>query len=304
MMSYICDLCEKTFAGICGYQYHVNNKVCEKYKCLKCDTLCLNNAAYRYHQTHNLCDKKLISKTQIRLKPIVNSDKLNINSDKLNINSDKLYTNFDDLTVDEYQKICDENLKLKTQPTQININKPQIYIDKRQYNRQYNIIVPPAFLSMDTYENIMRLCPNAMDQAVFKNPTNCIVDLVKSTNCNPNHPEFNSIMITNKRDGSAKVSDGKKFISVSRQKVIADLIDNKRELIQKHIDKHPGKYAVVSKRLENYLDVLENDDSQKELENELTYLLMDMKDVINSDQWKADLLSYLELNKTTEIVTT
>ncbi len=283
-MNYKCDLCGKIFICQRGLSNHLKNKVCEKYKCDKCGQIYANNTTYKYHLLHNVCDKKIIPKTQIRLKTIIDLD--------------KLYTNFNDLTADEYQKMCEENLKLKTQPTQI-IQPTQIYIDKRQDNRQYNIIVPPAFLSMDTYENIMRLCPNAMDQAVFKNPTNCIVDLVKSTNCNPNHPEFNSVMITNKRDGSAKVSDGKKFISVSRQKTIAELIDNKRELIQRHIDAHPEKYKLVSKRMENYLDVLENDDSQKDLENELMYLLMDMKDVINKDQWKNDLLLYLETNKST-----
>ncbi len=295
-MSHICDTCEKEFTSINGFRYHVNNKVCEKYKCQKCDKICSNYDAHKYHILHNLCDKKITSKTQIRLKP--------------KINSSDLHPNFDNLTIDEYHKICEENqrineenLKLKTQisqPTQININKPQIYVDKRQYN----IVVPPAFLSMDTYENIMKLCPNALDHAVFKNPTNCIIDLVKSTNCNPDHPEFNSVMITNKKDGSAKISNGKKFVSVSRQKTIAELIDNKRELIQRHIDNHPEKYKLVSKRMENYLDVLENDDSQKDLENELMYLLIDMKDVINGDQWKADLLAYLGTTKSTDLVTT
>ncbi len=292
-MSHICDLCEKAFTSINGLQYHIDKKVCDKYKCQICNKICSNYVNYKYHITHGVCDKKLVPKTQIRLKS--------------KINPDELQTSFDNLTLDEYQKIreenqrvSEENLKLKTQI----IQPTQIYIDKRQDNRQYNIIVPPAFLTMDTYENIMRLCPNAMDQAVFKNPTNCIVDLVKSTNCNPDHPEFNSVMITNKKDGSAKISNGKKFVSVSRQKMIAELIDNKRELIQRHIDNHPEKYKLVSKRMENYLDVLENDDSQKDLENELMYLLMDMKDVINGDQWKADLQTYLETIKSTNIVTT
>ncbi len=296
-MGYTCESCAKKFAGSHGYFYHIKNDVCNKYKCPKCNKILSNSVTYKNHLENVECDKKLVPKTQLQL--------------QITNDLDQLYPDFKDLTVEKYHQICEENLKFKTQnihPTQINLNKSKVYIDKRQDNRQinhqYNIIVPPAFLSMDTYENIMKLCPNAMDQAVFKNPTNCIVDLVKSTNCNPDHPEFNSIMITNKRDGSAKVSDGKKFISVSRQKVIADLIDNKRELIQRHINNHPEKYKLISKRLENYLDVLENDDSQKDLENELMYLLMDMKDVINGDQWKADLLAYLELNKTTEIITT
>ncbi len=288
-MSHICDLCEKEFTGIYGYKYHVDNKVCEKYKCQKCEKICSNYAAYKYHLLHNVCDKPLVPKTQIRLKSTINQS--------------DLHTVFDNLLLEKYQKVCEENLKLKTQisqTNQINIGKQQIYIDKRQYH----INVPPAFLSMDTYENIMKRCPNAMDQAVFKNPTNCIIDLVKSTNCNPDHPEFNSVMITNKKDGSAKISNGKKFVSVSRQKMIAELIDNKRELIQRHIGNHPEKYKLVSKRMENYLDVLENDDSQKDLENELMYLLMDMKDVINTDQWKADLQAFLETTKSTDIVTT
>ncbi len=292
-MSYICESCKKEFTGASGYLYHINNKVCEKYKCLKCDKVCSNNTTYKSH----ICDKKLLPKTQIQLK----STTIQL---KPTINVDELQTNFNNLTFDEYRQICEENLTLKTQvnqPTQINIDK-QIYIDKCQINRQYNIIVPPAFLTMDTYENIMKLCPTALDHAVFKTPTNCIMDLIKATNCNPAHPEFNSIMITNKKDGSARVSDGKKFKLVSRQTAITQLIDNKRGLIQKHADKYPEKYGKIAKKMENYLNILEDDEQYKALETEIVYELIGMKDVINTDEWTADLLAYLEANKTTEIV--
>ncbi len=291
-MIYLCDLCEKTFANPTALQYHAKNKVCEKYKCIKCDTYYANNATYKYHLLHNVCDKKLMSKTIIQLNP-----------PQTQLTIDELHDNFDNLTFEEYQKICEERLKFKTQliqqtqiiqPTQININ-----IDKLQYN---TINVPPAFLSMDTYENIMKRCPNALDQAVFKTPTDCIVNLTKLTNCNPDHPEFNSIMITNKKDGSAKISDGKRFISVPRETAITQLIDNKRGLIRTHIDNYPEKYAKIAKKLENYLDVIEDEEQYKALETLIMYLLMDMKNIINTDKWKSDLSAHLEGDKSTNIV--
>ncbi len=298
-MSYKCDLCEKTFASLQGLQNHIKNKVCEKYKCDKCGQIYSCSTTYKYHLLHNVCEKHLISKTKIQLK-----------STQLQpiINSPELHDNFNNLTFDEYQKLCADSQKLKTQQiqnTQINMNKPQINININNNNNQYNtIIVPPAYLSMDTYENIIKRCPHALDHAVFKTPTDCIMDLVKSTNCNPDYPEFNSIMITNKKDGSARVSDGKKFKLVSRQNVITQLIDNKRLLIQRHIDNNPEKYSKISKKLENYMNIIEDDEQYKALETELIYELIAMKDVINSDKWTADLLNYLETNKSTEITQT
>ncbi len=305
-MSYLCDVCNRIFATINGLQYHVKNKVCEKYKCIKCDTYYANSTTYKYHLLHNVCDKKIISKPKpkIQLKPIQPQSMLLQST----INDDELYDNFNNLTFEEYKKLCEERLTLKThivQPTQINIanigNMANINIDKLQYNN--NIInVPPAFLSMDTYEHIMKRCPTALDQAVFKTPTDCIVNLTKLTNCNPDYPEFNSIMITNKRDGTAKISDGKKFKLVSRENVITKLIDNKRLLIQRHIDNYPEKYAKISKKLEKYMDIIEDEDQYKALVTELVYELIAMKDVINSDKWKSDLDAFIESNKSTDIV--
>ncbi len=297
-MSHVCNLCEKTFSNIYGYQYHIDNNVCtkNKYQCHKCDKILATRSAYKYHIKNEVCEKQ---NTQLVLFPkpkII----LKLNQPKSNMNE---LHNFNNLTFDKYQQICAEMENLKTQQ----LNSTNINIDKQVVNVQINYMprVPPAFLSMDTYETTMKRCPTALDQAVFKRPTDCIMDLIKSTNCNPDHPEFNSIMITNKREGSAKISDGNKFILVPRQKVITQLIDNKRELIQKHINKHPEKYdSKTAKKMENYMDILEDDEQYAALENEIVYLLIGMKDVINTDKWTSELLVYLEANKTTNLAIT
>ncbi len=54
--------------------------------------------------------------------------------------------------------------------------------------------------------------------------------------------------------------------------------------------------------MENYLDILEDDDQYKALETEMIYLLIGMKEVINTDKWTADLLAYLETNGSNEII--
>ncbi len=301
-MSNVCKLCEKTFADIRGYQYHMDNNVCTKvnttYQCQTCDKILATLSSYLYHTKKAVCEKQ---NTQLILS-LPSKPKIILKSDQLKSNNE-LHNNFNKLTFDKYQQMCEEMERLKTQP----LNSTNINIDKQVVNVQINYIhkVPPAFLSMDTYETTMQRCPTAMDQAVFKHPTDCIIELIKSTNCNPNHPEFNSIMITNKREGSAKVSDGDKFILVPRQKVITQLIDNKRELIQMHINKHPEKYdSKTAKKMENYMDILEDDEQYKELENEIVYLLIGMKDIIGTDKWTAELLLYLEQNKTTHLAIT
>ncbi len=296
-MSHICNVCEHSFITLNGLQYHLENNVCTKintkYQCNKCDKILATSTSYAYHTKNAVCEK---TNTKLILPP---KPKIILKSNQPK--SNLLHNNFNNLTFDKYQQMYEENERLKTQP--LNLTN----IDKQIINNvQINYIqrVPPAFLSMDTYETTMQRCPNAMDQAVFKRPTDCIMDLIKSTNCNPNHPEFNSIMITNKREGSARISDGNKFILVPRQKVITQLIDNKRELIQTHIKKHPEKYdSKTAKKLENYLGILEDDDQYAALENEIIYLLIGMKDVINTDKWTAELLVYLEQNKTTDLAT-
>ena len=63
---------------------------------------------------------------------------------------------------------------------------------------------------------------------ILNKPYQCIEESIKTIHFNKNLPEYNNVYITNMKDGIAYIFDGEKFISVKKNQVIEDLIDNHR----------------------------------------------------------------------------
>ena len=175
---------------------------------------------------------------------------------------------------------------LKKHPQTINNNT----------NQQINIIVPPAFLEMDNYQQLLIHLPNLLHIALSKHPGNFISYLIKETNCNPDRPLYNSIKITNKKDPFAKISDGHKYIYASKKSIITQLIENKRHILQEYVDNNGDKYGEkILRRYQNYVDFLDDDkDAQKDLEVDIICMLLNVSDVIGSDEWSKKLLEELK----------
>jgi len=166
-------------------------------------------------------------------------------------------------------------------------------------NNNQIIIVPPAFLEFDNYQQLTKHLPNLLHNALSKHPANFISYLIKETNCNPSRPLFNSVKITDKKSPFAKISDGDKYIYASKKSIITQLIENKRNILQEYVDNNGDKYGEkILKRYQNYIDFLDDDkEAQKELEIDIICMLLNLSDLIGSDDWSKKILEDLKIWK-------
>lgn len=264
-----CPDCHHVFKSMSGYQHHMSEQVCQKRAntCETCGKHFTDKRNYVYHLEHGVCAKRTI-KIPLKMKPPITTDKQII------------------------EQLKEENQRLKGQVEAL-VEHPQ------NINNNINLIVPPAFLTVDNYEHLSKQLPNLLHQALSLHPTNCISYLIKETNCNPTLPIYNSIKVTNKRDDFVQISDGTKFVYAPKRKTIMDLIENKRHLLQEYVDNNGNKYGKKILRLyQEYVDLLDDakKDTQKELELDIICMLLNLSDVIGSDDWSKKLLDDLKTN--------
>lgn len=270
MPEWKCTLCGKDFCSKQRLTYHNDNHVCIKRQhiCDKCGQNFTRKAPLQYHVEHEVCQKQ----TQLVLK------KKQVKSPECDGESD-------------FIRLKEENIQLKAK-IQVLEDHPQ----NQTINITNNIIVPPAFLKVDTYQQLMQNMPRLLHTALSEHTNSCVSYLIKETTCNPQLPIYNSIKMTNHRDPYLHVSDGEKFVYATKKKTINELIENKRSLMQKYFDDNRDNYGKrVLERYERYVDHLDDDEGQKELEHEVICMLLNMSDVIGSDEWSRKLLGDLKV---------
>lgn len=123
---------------------------------------------------------------------------------------------------------------------------------------------------------------------------------IKMIHFNDKLPEYNNIYITNMRDNLAYIYDGKKFISVDKNEVITTLINNHAEEIELLFDDNKNKLKdKISKRVEAFLELINNDDeyvdqNNKTHENYKAYKIGDIKRLLYDH---SDIKKFTELRK-------
>jgi rubrerythrin len=125
-------------------------------------------------------------------------------------------------------------------------------------------------------------------------------EAIKLIHFNDDLPEYNNIYITNMKDNLAYIFDGNKFISVKKNDIIADMIENYAYEIELSFDNNKNKLRdTISKRIERFLKLINNDDKYTDVHNKTypnfkAYKIGDIKRLIYnySDQKKLT-----ELNK-------
>jgi hypothetical protein len=142
----------------------------------------------------------------------------------------------------------------------------------------------------------MKQLPNLLHTALSEHPNECVSYLIKNTTCNPELPIYNSVKMTNKKESLIQISDGKKYIRASKKKIIDDLIENKRSILQKYFDENRDNYGKrILERYERYVNRLDDDEeAQKDLEIDVICMLLNVSDVIGSDDWSKKLLEDLK----------
>ena len=100
-------------------------------------------------------------------------------------------------------------------------------------------------------------------------------------------PEYNNIFIANKKDNFVKVSDGERFIYQTRSAVISKLIEGKQQILEDYVDtrgEQLGKKLVkLYETYSGYLD--EEAKNMKEAQDEITCLLLNMKNIVEKNEF-------------------
>lgn len=101
--------------------------------------------------------------------------------------------------------------------------------------------------------------------------------------------------MTNSKSKYAQISDGNQYVKAPKKRVIEDLIENKKHIIQSFIDEHGDKYGEkILLRYQRYMDLLDDDTiTQKSLEDEIACMLMNISDIILTDDWSKILMDQL-----------
>lgn len=270
MNYYQCSKCYKQLSSKQNLDYHISHNVCvSKYVCPRCHVSFSSKRILDNHIQREVCLKK----------------------PKLTLKNQQVNQTVEQLTLENLQ-LKGEIKALKENPQTVNNNTNQI-----------NIVVPPAFLTVDNSQQLTRILPNLLHIALSKHPANFISYLIKETNCNPRLPLYNSIKITNKKDPYAQISDGDKYVYASKKKIITQLIENKRHILQEYVDNHGDKYGEkILNRYQRYVDYLDDDkEAVKELEIDIICMILNASEVIGSDDWSKKLINDLKDWSNTQI---
>ena len=143
----------------------------------------------------------------------------------------------------------------------------------------------PKEFGKEDMEKIFEKYPDLLKDTINKKEKS-ISYLIKQIHCNPELPEYNNIYIPNISRNFIKVSDGEKFIYQQKKCVIKELIEDKQRILEDYVDKNGEKLGNKLLKLydaySNYVD--ENDENMKDVEEKITCLLLNMKDVIEKNE--------------------
>ena len=139
--------------------------------------------------------------------------------------------------------------------------------------------------------------------SILNQPFISIEETIKKIHFNDKHPEYKNIYITNMKDDIAYIFNGIQYITVRKNDVIMDLINNCTEEIESSFDENKDKMKLpYIKRLESFLELINNDEKyfdgfNKPYSNYKTYKIGDIKRFIydNSNAKHLALLNTLEL---------
>ena len=112
-----------------------------------------------------------------------------------------------------------------------------------------------------------------------------------------------NVYIRNYRSPYALVSNGERFQNKPKTRIIEDLIEKARSMLQRYIDNPGGDLRQkVIKKCEDYFDLIDTTDGKKserrkELEVEIGGMLLDMRSIIESDPCMKNMLDQLEEGK-------
>lgn len=261
-MFFCCEFCSRVFKYRSGYHYHISNRVCRKYVCEQCNKCLKTKNSLDFHIKNNVCRQLVES----------------LSSEQTNEENEELKrTNW------ELER---EVLKLRSKVETMQENPQSV-------NTNVNIFFPVEFGTEDI-NRVLEKMPSLLHDSL-KRPTQSVKTLIKNIHCNPEIAEYNNVFIGNKKEPFASVFDGRKFMYRPKKMVIKELIDSKRNILNKYVDENGDKIGErVLKYYEKYEESLDNKEVMEDLEVDITCMLLNMKDIIEQNERDRRLIEKLK----------
>lgn len=312
----ICEKCGKSFKSNRGYTGHIENNICEKYdkinklKCQKCHNIFSSITNLQYHSNNVNCisiqkyipsNSKIITlqqkiKIKIKLKIFETPKPTDIELKKQSILKDiELLLPYDNTIIDQVNQKFKLNSDTNNNCQTIIINNPNINI---------NFNIAPAFLEMETIENIKKYYPNAITEALnhLKSPDG-LIKILSQTTCNPLHPIFNSVYMDKIDSRVVKVSNGKNYIESSFEEISKELIVRKMEIIKNEVPVNREDRELLKEICESYIfmfkfapnypdydpDAVERLNKYKSIKPDVMESFSSMTKHIQQQEWKMKL---------------
>jgi hypothetical protein len=273
MNDYICEYCNKIYKSnnsrinhynlkhLDEYNEYKNNKKETKFNCDKCNKILSDrHSKYRHEKICNNIEN--LTNEVSELKKSLN----------LLLNNCKIHPK-------TLQKINKQLINNGTTNNTTNTNNGIIN------NNIINIIK----FGDENLENI--LSEKEMIN-ILKQKKLSLEESIKIVHFNDNRPEYKNIYITNLKNEFAYKFNGEKFISVYKDELITELIDNHFNYIEDTIDNYKNKISEKDfKVLQQFIDMM-NDDETKFTHHELN------KTYQNYKKYKIDSIKLLVFNNT------
>ena len=191
---------------------------------------------------------------------------------------------------DKIDKLTKENTLLKKENEDIK-NQISNILKQNKINKQLingninNTIINNTYIKFGNI-GFEKLLTNDQILSILNNQCLSLEEAIKFIHFNDDLPEYNNIYITNMKDDLAYIFDGNKFISVKKNDIIADMIENYAYEIELSFDNNKNKLRdTVSKRIERFLKLINNDDKYTDVHNKTydnfkAYKISDIKRLI------------------------
>jgi hypothetical protein len=293
---YVCNICNKYYSSRQNLwkhnnKFHIDQKSSESN--IEVDTVTLQKSKiYRCIK----CNKNFIYKqSKWRHEQTCNEDK------NTNNKIEKIENDFENLKNenDELKNIVTNLLKTcKIHPKTLQkINRQLV----NNGNINNNTTINNTFVKFGAV-GFEKVLTNKQILSILDKPFVSLEESIRLIHFNEDLPEYNNIYITNMKDDLAYIFDGNKFVSVKKNDIIADMIENYAYEIELSFDNNKNKLGdSVSKRIKKFLELINNDNKyidvhKKTYSNFRAYKIGDIKRIIydHSDQKKL-----VELNKLT-----
>jgi len=235
-----CPLCNKKFKTVRGRREHISNGVCElknkKLTCQKCSVMFSTAEKLKYHQ-NNVVDCQL--KTEQKKKIILTS--INKNENEINGNKKTQYI------LNEINTMAkQDNTFISTFISKFTEQFKNILLDSKisiiNDVKELEYTIAPAFLEMETIENIRKFYPDSIETAfTLLSEPGGLIKIIAQTICNPQHPIFNSVYMDDINSNLVKVSNGTEYVDTPIEEVLSKIVIRKltivsREIPDDHID--------------------------------------------------------------------